>query len=72
MLSDDMVLTERLLLYLKEIGETANRRMEQLMVEHLERKLAPDQATQKLPWVQHMNSRKAQTEEIVNAERIFC
>lgn len=72
MLYDDMVLTERLFPYLKEIGETANRRMEQLMKELLEKNPAPDKITQQLAWVQHMNSLKAQAEEIVNAELIFC
>ena len=42
------------------------------MTELLERNPAPDKTTQQLPWVQHMNSLKAQAEEIINAELIFC
>ncbi|MGN1014867.1 MAG: hypothetical protein ACI4PM_05870 [Butyricicoccus sp.] len=34
--------------YLKEIGETANRRMEQLMEELLKKNPAPDKETQQL------------------------
>ena len=59
MLLDDMILTETLFPHLWEIDETAHRRVEQIM-------------TQQLAWVQHMSSLKAQAEEIVNAELIFC
>lgn len=48
MLYDDMALTERLLPYLKEIGETAIKRMGQLMTELLEKNPAQDKATQQL------------------------
>lgn len=71
-LLDDMILTETLFPHLWEIDETAHRRVEQMMTELLERNPAPDKATQQLAWVQHMNSLKAQAEEIVNAELIFC
>lgn len=67
-----MILTETLFPYLWEIDEIARRRVEQMMTELLERNPAPDKATQQLAWVQHMNSLKAQAEEIVNAELIFC
>ena len=72
MLLDDMILTETLLPHLWEIDETAHRRVEQMISELLERNPAPDKATQQLAWAQHMNSLKAQAEEIVNAELIFC
>ena len=71
-LYDDMVLTETLFPHLWEIYETARRRVKQIMTDFLEKNLAPDKATQQLAWVQHMNSLKAQAEEIVNAELIFC
>jgi hypothetical protein len=71
-LLDDMILTETLFPYLWEIDETAHRRVEQAMNELLERNPAPDKETQQLAWVQHMNSLKAQAEEIINAELIFC
>ena len=54
------------------IDETARRRVKQIMTELLERNPAPDKSTQQLAWVQHMSSLKAQAEEIVNAELIFC
>lgn len=72
MLYDDMVLTETLFPHLWEIDETAHRRLKQIMTELLERNPAPDKETQQLVWVQHMSSLKAQAEEIVNAELIFC
>ena len=42
------------------------------MNELLERNPAPDKETQQLAWVKHMNGLKAQAEEIINAELIFC
>ena len=71
-LYNDMVLTETLFPHLWEIDETAHRREEQMMNELLERNPAPDKETQQFAWVQHMNNLKAQAEEIVNAELIFC
>ena len=58
--------------HLWEIDETAHRRVEQIMTELLEKNPAPDKSIQQLAWVQHMSSLKAQAEEIVNAELIFC
>ena len=69
-LYSDLVLTEQLFPHLQEIDETAHRRVEQLMTELLEKNPAPDKATQQMAWVQHMNSLKAQAEEIVTAELI--
>ena len=37
-----------------------------------EKNPAPDKATQQFAWVRYVNSLKAQAEEIVNAELIFC
>lgn len=71
-LYNDLILNEKLFPYLKEIGETANRRMEQLMEGVLEKNPAPDKANQQLAWVQHMNMLKAQAEEIIAAELIYC
>ena len=70
MLLNDLILSEQLFLHLQEIDETAHRRVEQLMTELLEKNPAPDKATQQMAWVQHMNSLKAQAEEIVTAELI--
>ena len=71
-LLDDMILTETLFPHLWEIDETAHRRVDQIVTELLEKNPAPDKSTQQLAWVQHMSSLKAQAEEIVNAELIFC
>ena len=70
-LYNDLVLGEKLFPYLKEIGEIANRRMEQLMTELLKKNPAPDKVAQQLAWVQHMNMLKAQAEEIVVTELIY-
>lgn len=72
MIYDDLILSERLFPYLKEIGETAARRMEQLQADLLKANPAPDKATQQIAWVQHMNMLKAQAEEIVLNELIYC
>lgn len=72
MLFNDLVLTEQLFPHLWEIDETAHRRVEQLMVELLVKNPAPDKETEQLAWVQHMNCLKAQAEEIINVELIFC
>lgn len=65
-----MILTETLFPHLWEIDETAHRRVKQIITDFLEKNPAPNKATQQLAWVQHMNSLKAQAEEIVNAELI--
>ena len=41
------------------------------MTELLEKNPAPDKATQQMAWVQHMNSLKAQAEELVMTELIY-
>lgn len=45
--------------------------MDLLMKELLAKNPAPDKATQQLSWVAHMNSLKAQAEEIVLWELIY-
>ena len=70
MLLNDLILSEELFPHLREIDETAHRRVELLMSELLEKNPAPDKATQQMAWVQHMNSLKAQAEEIVTVELI--
>ena len=70
-LYNDLILSEQLFPYLKEIGETAMRRMEQLESDLLRANPAPDKATQQLAWVQHMKMLRAQAEEIVSNELIY-
>ncbi len=71
MLLNDLILGERLFSRLWEIDETAHRGMEHLMTELLKKNPSPDKATQQMAWVQHMNSLKAQAEEIVLTELIY-
>lgn len=68
---NSMILSEKLYPHLREIDETANRRLELLMSALLASAPAPDKETQELAWVQHMNALKAQAEEIIFAELIF-
>ena len=69
-LYSDLVLTEQLFPHLQEIDETAHRRLEQLMKELLEKNPAPDKKTNQMEWVRHLNSLKAQAEEMIQAELI--
>ena len=70
MLLNDMILTESLFPHLWEIEDTAKSRVDQLMAQYLEKNPAPDKATNQMAWVQHMNSLKAQAEEVVMTELI--
>ena len=67
---NDMILTETLYPHLWEIEETATARVESLMKQYLEQNPAPDKATNQMGWVRHMNSLKAQAEEVVMTELI--
>lgn len=71
MLFNDMILSETLFPHLWEIQRTCEERMEFLMEELLAKNPAPDKATQQLAWVAHMNSLKAQGEEIVLRELVY-
>ncbi|MGN0294694.1 MAG: TnpV protein [Lachnospiraceae bacterium] len=68
---NELVLTEKLYPHLREIEETANARMARLMRELLEKNPAPDKKSGQLAWVQHMNSLRAQAEEIILEELIY-
>ena len=68
---NSMILSEKLYPHLREIDETANRRLDQLMSVLLTSAPAPDKETRQMAWVQHMNALKAQTEEIILTELIF-
>ena len=70
MLYSDLVLTEKLYPHLWEIQDTAERRLKQIMVELLRKDPAPDKKTRQWEWVQHMNSLKAQAEEVIMEELI--
>ena len=71
MLFNAMALTETLFPHLWEVQQTCEKRMELLMTDLLEKNQAPDKATQQLAWVAHMNSLKAQAEEIILPELVY-
>ena len=70
-LFNDMVLTETLFPHMWGVQQTCEKRMESLMEELLAKNPAPDKATQQLEWVAHMNSLKAQAEEIILKELVY-
>jgi len=45
--------------------------MQQMMAELLKQNPAPDKEKHQMQWVQHMNSLKAQAEELVLTELIY-
>lgn len=71
MLLNDMILTESLFPHLWEVQQTCAMRIELLMTDLLAKNPAPDKATQQLEWVAHMNSLKAQAEEIILCELVY-
>ena len=71
MLFNDMILTQSLFPHLWEVQQTCAMRIELLMTDLLAKNPAPDKATQQLEWVAHMNSLKAQAEEIILCELVY-
>ena len=70
-LYNTMLLNGSLYPHLMEVEQTAESRMQQMMAELLKQNPAPDKAQNQLMWVQHMNSLKAQAEELVLTELIY-
>ena len=68
-----MILSESLHPHLREIDETANRRMEQLMPELMKQNGVTEELKAKDPmkWVGLMNNLKSQAEEIIFEELIY-
>ena len=71
MLFNDMVLTETLFPHLWEVQQTFSRLTWILVMDLLAKNPAPDKVTQQLEWVTHMNSLKAQAEEIILRELVY-
>ena len=71
MLFNDMVLAETLFPHLWEVQQSCEKRMELLMAELVAKNPTPDKVTQQLAWAAHMNSLKAQAEELVISELIY-
>lgn len=70
-LYNTMLLSGSLYPHLMEVEQTAESRMQQTMEQLLKQDPAPDKAQNQLMWVQHMNSLKAQAEELVLTELIY-
>ena len=66
-----LLLEEKLYPQLRETDRTANARMEQLMKELTGKNPPPDKGTDQMGWVSHMNSLKAQAEELIQEELIY-
>ena len=68
-----LVLSEKLFPHLREIDETANRRLEQMMPELMKAAGVTEElkARDQMKWVGLMNSLKAQAEEIILSELVY-
>ena len=66
-----MLLNGSLYPHLMEVEQTAESRMQQTMAQLLKQDPAPDKEQNQMAWVQHMNSLKAQAEELVMNELIY-
>ena len=70
-LYNSMLLNGTLYPHLMELEQTAESRMQQMMTELLKQNPAPDKEKNQMSWVRHMNSLRAQTEEIILTELIY-
>ncbi len=70
-LYNTMLLNGSLYPHLMEVEQTAESRMQQTMAQLLKQTPAPDKEQNQMAWVQHMNSLKAQAEELVLTELIY-
>ena len=70
-LYNTMLLNGSLYPHLMEVEQTAESRMKQTMEQLLKQNPAPDKEQNQMAWVQHMNSLKAQAEELVQTELIY-
>ena len=70
-LYNSMLLNGTLCPHLMEVEQTAESRMQQMMAELLKQNPAPDKEKNQMSWVRHMNSLRAQPEEIILTELIY-
>ena len=70
-LYNTMLLNGSLYPHLLEVEQNAAAMKEHLMTELLAKNPAPDKEKHQMQWVQHMNSLKAQAEELVLTELIY-
>lgn len=66
-----LLLEEKLYPQLREIDRMAEQRMEQYMKELAGKNPSPDKEMDQMGWVRHMNSLKAQAEELLLDELIY-
>ena len=66
-----MLLNGSLYPHLMEVEQTAENRMQQTMAQLLKQNPVPDKEKNQMSWVRHMNSLRAQTEEIILTELIY-
>ena len=66
-----MLLNGSLYPHLMEVEQTAESRMQLTMKQLLKQTPAPDKEQNQMSWVRHMNSLKAQAEELVLTELIY-
>ena len=70
-LYDSLTLTEELFPHLYEVQRNASARVGLIMEELLKKNPPPDKMADQMGWVCHMNSLKAQAEEVVLDELIY-
>ena len=70
-LYNSMLLNGTLHPHLLEVEQTAENQKQQMMTELLKQNPAPDKEKNQMSWVRHMNSLRAQTEEIILTELIY-
>ena len=66
-----MLINGSLYPHLMEVEQAAESQKQQMMNELLKANPAPDKEKNQMSWVQHMNSLKAQAEELVLTELIY-
>ena len=70
-LYNSMLLSGTLYPHLLEVEQIAESRMQQTMQGLLKQNPAPNKEQHQMGWVQHMNSLKAQVEEVILMELIY-
>ena len=71
---NSLILSEKLYPHLREIDETANRRLERMMPELMQSAGVTEalKASDPMKWVGLMNNLKAQAEEVILTELIYA
>ena len=68
---NSLLLDEKLYPHLREIDRTANERMERMMEDLTAKNPPPDKEADAMGWTAHMNSLKAQAEEMILHDLIY-